>query len=577
MKEGVLLRMKKKFSYLLLSFILIFNAFNGSIVRADTTTTNTTSALEQGREIIKDYYLETVPDSVLNAPTLTDIVNGLNDPYSHYFTAEEYTNFVNSINNSFCGIGITMDIVPDGAKVLSVIDASPAEAAGVQVGDIITEADGHLLAGLTNDEIVSYIRGTEGTTIDLKLERGQTSLEFKIVRQQINLPTVAGKILNNNIGYIDLASFGDTTASEFSSVLNTMPNVNSYIVDLRNNGGGYISTAQDIAGYFIGNNPLVKLTDKTGTTEVISALNHNVISNKPIIFLVNENTASASEILSAAVKDYDNAYFIGTKTYGKGVAQCMYPLTDGSVLKLTTYKFVSPKGNEINKVGITPDLVLDDKAANAIDPLQMAEVLLSGSPSSSDETGVTKLDLGSKSFEISPQILQDSAYTQTVNYLMNNVVSADNEYIWNNGQWTQAAPDGIEISYAAYVQNTGWEATVNNGLEAGTDGRSLRMEALKLNLTGNLPAGASIKYKAHVENIGWQNWVTDSIEAGTDGKSKRLEAVQIQLVGLPGYTVQYRAYEQDTGWQNWVTNGATAGTTGQSRRLEALEVRIVKN
>lgn len=417
--KGEAMRIKTKFSSVLLSFILIFSAFNGVIVKADVATTTTAaSPLEQGREIIKDYYLETVPNSVLNKTSLTDIVSGLKDPYSHYFTAKEYSDFVNSINNSFCGIGITMNIVPEGAKVIEVIDGSPALEAGVKAGDVITEADGHNLAGLTNDQIVSYVKGVAGTTIDIKLKRGQNILEFKIVRKQIDLPTVEGTVLNNNIGYIDLASFGENTGAEFSSVLSKMPNVDSYIIDLRYDGGGYISTAQDIAGYFIGNNPVVQLTDKTGATQIAYGADHKVISDKPIIFLVNEDTASASEILSAAVKDYGKAYFIGTKTYGKGVAQVMFPLSDGSVLKLTTFKFVSPYGNEINKVGITPDLVLDDKYLNSIDPLKTAEILLSSS-ASSDKTGVTRLDLGSKSFQISPQILKDPEYVQEANYLMN--------------------------------------------------------------------------------------------------------------------------------------------------------------
>lgn len=475
---------KKKFSYLLLVFVFILTALGGTAVKASAEDS---TVLDQGREIIKDYYLETVPASVLNAPTLEEIVKGLNDPYSHYFTAKEYADFVDSINNSFCGIGVTMEVVPEGAKVLTVVDGAPAMKAGVLAGDIIIEADGHSLAGLSNEEIVSYVRGEAGTSVDIKVKRGQTSLEFKIVREQITLPTVSGKILNNNIGYIDLSSFGDNTGAEFASVLSGMKNVDSYIIDLRNNGGGYISTAADIAGYFIGSNPLVKLTDKAGNNYTENALSHQVISDKPIIFLVNENTASASEILSAAVKDYDKAFFIGTKTYGKGVAQGMFGLSDGSVLKLTVYKFVSPEGHEINKVGITPNLMLEDTSKDAVDPLKTAEVLLSSSQSNSNKTGVTKLVLGSKSFEISHEILQSSDYKQASDYLMNNVANADNKYLWSNGQWVKAA------SITAGNSTSGNTAEASSSGKAAVTSSVLTKLAASTNTSGTkvLPATGS--------------------------------------------------------------------------------------
>jgi carboxyl-terminal processing protease len=569
--------MKKRFFSILLIFILIITNCNYGILMVNA---DTLEPIVQGREIIRDYYVETVPDSVLNAGSLTEIVKGLNDPYSHYFTASEYDDFVNSINNSFCGIGITMAIVPQGAKVLEVVARSPALAAGILPGDIITNVDGHELKGLSNDEIVSYIRGAADTSVDVKLTRGQLLLEYNIIRKQLVLPTVTGKVLNNNVGYINLASFGEKTGAEFGAVLDSMPKVDSYIVDLRNDGGGYISTAQDIAGYFIGNNPLVKLTPKSGVTQVTFAAAHKVISDKPIVFLVNENSASASEILSAAVKDYDKAFFVGTKTYGKGVAQSMFQLTDGSVLKLTTFKFVSPKGNEINKVGITPDLILDDKVTNPIDPLQTAEVLLSGDSSNSDKTGVTRLNLGSKNFEITSQMLQNPTYKQTADYIMNNVATKDNKYVWSNGQWVKEATASIGVSYDAHVQNKGWQSiwgkVAANGLDAGTTGQSLRLEGIKIKLTGNLPEGAGIEYKAHIQNQGWdKNWYSDGALDGTTGLSRRIEAMQIKLVGLPGYSVKYRVHVQGKGWdKNWSADGEIAGTTGLGKRIEAIEIKV---
>jgi uncharacterized protein YjdB len=141
----------------------------------------------------------------------------------------------------------------------------------------------------------------------------------------------------------------------------------------------------------------------------------------------------------------------------------------------------------------------------------------------------------------------------------------------------KAATVPIGVAYSSHIQNIGWQNQVSDGAESGTDGKSLRLEGLKIKLTGDLPTGASIQYQTQVENIGWQDWISNGQEAGTDGKGLREEAIRIKLVNLPGYSVQYRVHVQNIGWQDWVSDGALAGTVGQGLRLEALEVRIVKN
>lgn len=349
-------------------------------------------SLNEGRYLIENYYVEDAGDTALSKDNLKDMVKDLKDPYSTYMSAEEYNNFVNSINNKFYGIGVNIEMIAEGVKVLSVMEKSSALEAGIQPGDIIIEANGKSLSGLSSEAAVSYIRGEEGTYVELKIKRGQTTFVKKVERREISLPTVTGKVLDKHIGYIGLSSFGENTPTEFKEQLEklSMAKVDSFIIDLRFNSGGYTSSAFDIAGYFIGNNPVMGIKAKSEETEVVNAVDHGYTIDKPVVFLINEYSASASEILSAAVKDYKKAVFIGENTYGKGVAQSIFQLSDGSYLKLTVYKFYSPNGKEINKIGIKPDIEVKDEGESAQDSLAVARVLLGASSQNVYKLGVVR-------------------------------------------------------------------------------------------------------------------------------------------------------------------------------------------
>jgi len=401
-----------------------------------------TTVLQEGKDIIKSNYVNTVSDYVLNAPDLTEMVKRLDDPYSDYFTKKEYSEFTGSINNTFSGIGIGIDLVPEGIRVSRVIENSPAIDAGLVAGDIIVQADNNSLVGITStEEAIKYIKGEAGTYVKLVVHRGTEVLNFNIERREIKSPTVESKMLAGKVAYITIVSFGEDTGDLFSAALTKMNDLgaNSYIIDLRYNGGGYMGTALDIAGHFIGNEPAIIIEDKNSVQYKFKAVAHDKLIDKPIIFLTNEYSASASEILAAAVKDYDKALFVGTTTYGKGVAQQMFPLSDGSYLKLTVEKFYSPLGNIIHKIGISPDFEVAD---DVVDSLKVANLLLSGTSVPKDKSGYMRVDLDGKEFFIDLTMARSEEYWTTFTYILSKC-SQNNAYRGTNVGWEKITSEEL--------------------------------------------------------------------------------------------------------------------------------------
>lgn len=405
--------------------------------------------LEEARNIIRDNYVTPVSESVLNAPTIEEMVKRLNDPYSEYFSKQEGEDFINTINNKLYGIGISVDMIDEGVKVKSVIENSPAMESGIHDGDIIISANGKSLAGLKVGEATSYIKGEAGTTVSLQVKRADIMLNFNVVRREISVPTVTGKMLNEHTAYINIVSFGGDTSQLFSKKVQelNMKRPDNYIIDLRNNGGGYMGTALDIAGNFIGSNPAITVEDRQGNKVRYLAGGNGVTIDKPTIFLVNEYTASASEILSAAVKDYKKAFFVGVTTYGKGVAQEMFPLSDGSSLKITTENFYSPQGNVIQKVGIKPDLEVKD-----VDSLAVAELFSGKCMNDVDKRGYVKVNYGGTDFEINLSIAKDEKHWAAFKYILNKA-SKDKVYIGTDEGWVNTPADYFDNIYKFLYSN----------------------------------------------------------------------------------------------------------------------------
>ena len=326
-------------------------------VSAQSTNKDIASKLTKYREIIDKYYLGDVEDTALEEGAIKGYIEGLGDPYTEYISKEEMDTYLDDTMGNFVGIGIYMikNTQYDKIQVLSTIKGSPAEKAGIQAGDLIISADGVEYSADDMTTASNKIKGEEGTKVTIEVLRGAEKLKFELTREKVKVNQVEGKVLSNNIGYIKFTSFDETTAEDFKNQYQELAKkgIQSLIIDLRNNGGGIVDQALEIADYMTPKDSvLLYEVDKNGK-ETVKKAKEDPIVNMPIVILTNENTASASEILAGALKDLGKAKIVGTTTYGKGVIQQILKLNDG--LKITIEEYQTPNRNKINKVGIQPD------------------------------------------------------------------------------------------------------------------------------------------------------------------------------------------------------------------------------
>lgn len=328
-------------------------------VSAQSTNKDIASKLTKYREIIDKYYLGDVDDTALEEGAIKGYIEGLGDPYTEYISKEEMDTYLDDTMGNFVGIGIYMikNTQYDKIQVLSTIKGSPAEKAGIQAGDLIISADGVEYSADDMTTASNKIKGEEGTKVTIEVLRGAEKLKFELTREKVKVNQVEGKVLSNNIGYIKFTSFDETTAEDFKNQYQELAKkgIQSLIIDLRNNGGGIVDQALEIADYMTPKDSvLLYEVDKNGK-ETVKKAKEDPIVNMPVVILTNENTASASEILAGALKDLGKAKIVGTTTYGKGVIQQILKLNDGSGLKITIEEYQTPNRNKINKVGIQPD------------------------------------------------------------------------------------------------------------------------------------------------------------------------------------------------------------------------------
>ncbi len=319
------------------------------------------------RKIIDQKFLGEIDEQKILNETIKGYIKGLNDPYTEYMTKEEMEEFSQDVMGNFTGIGIylTKDVEKNAVIVISPIKDTPAHKAGILPGDIITKVDGVSYTGEELTEASNKIKGEIGTSVKLEILRDGKTMEFEVNREHIKINHVESKVLENNIGYIEFNSFDEGCSKEFKEKLEELKgkNITALVIDIRNNGGGLVTEALDIADFIVEKDAtLLITTDKKGKEEITKAKNDPMI-NMPVVLLTNSSSASASEILAGALKDNGKATIVGEKTYGKGVIQELLTLTDGSGLKITTNEYFTPNRNKINKVGITPDIEvkLDEK------------------------------------------------------------------------------------------------------------------------------------------------------------------------------------------------------------------------
>lgn len=280
----------------------------------------------------------------------------LDDPYSRFLTREEFAEQNTSITSKISGIGV--NIVNDAGKIriISVIDDTPAQFADLHPDDVILSINGKKVSGLSLAEVSNLVKGPVNTFVSMDILRQKEKINKKIIRKEIKIKTVKSSV-DKNIGYIQISSFISTsTPNEFLEALENTQNSQGLIVDLRGNTGGLLTNAIFIANLFIEKGRLVSIVGRNGYRYDVMAQDTNFQVKKPIILLVNGTSASASEILSGAMKDYHKAKIIGTKTFGKGMVQKIIAMPNATGLNLTIAKYLTPKGKDINKKGISPDI-----------------------------------------------------------------------------------------------------------------------------------------------------------------------------------------------------------------------------
>ena len=401
MEEKLNRFVKKAGSIMLASTLVLGMPFNFYTLRADAAVSEAraqeikTELKDLIDKVNQNYYEDVDTNEILaevfeeaddktGLDTISKLfVSKLNDPYSVYYTVKELESFNSAMKGEYYGIGIEVakDVKTGGIKITNVFDGSPAKKAKLKKGDIILKAGKKDLTRLEILKATSYFKGKKGSKVTLTVLRGKTTKKIVVERNEVIIPTVSSKTYTNGrVGYIKVNAFLDNTGKEFVGALNKLvkKDIEGLVIDLRNNGGGYVGTAYDMLDRILPDNTdIFSFVYKSGKKEIAKtgelSTGDDKVFNLPIVILMNNESASASELFTGALKDNGYAETVGETSYGKGVAQSILEVLgkDGSTviggLKLTTIKYYLPNGESINKVGITPDYKIKDDKKTAKD------------------------------------------------------------------------------------------------------------------------------------------------------------------------------------------------------------------
>lgn len=323
--------------------------------------------LSRIKSIIDTYYLNEVDEEKMIEGMYKGLVSSLEDPYSVYYTKDEFAALMESSSGSYCGIGayVSQDVKTGVITIVKPFEGGPAYEAGVLPGDIIYKVLGEEVTGKDLSEIVGKMKGEEGTTVDIEIIRQGESepIKLTIERRTVEVPTISYEMLDDKVGYIQIAEFDEVTGPQFRSAIEDLDKqgMKGLVIDLRNNPGGLLDTVCDMLDRMLPEGLIVYTEDKNGTRteEVKSTADESF--DKPLVVMINGNSASASEVFAGAIQDYGVGTILGTTSFGKGIVQSVIPLSDGSGVKVTVSKYYTPKGRNIHEIGIEPDVVVELK------------------------------------------------------------------------------------------------------------------------------------------------------------------------------------------------------------------------
>ena len=342
-----------------------------------------------GMKIVSTQYVDPVKSDQLMNGAIQGMVKSLGDPYSSYMDEKTLSAFMAETKGSFSGVGIVLGMKDNQLSVIAPIEGTPGERAGVKPGDFIRKIDGEETKNFSLEDAVNRIRGAEGTSVVLTLERASKenpdtteTLEVTLVRENIKIKTVSGKMLEGDVGYVRLTSFSETSSADFSAKLTELDQqgMKKLVLDLRNNPGGLLHTSVEIAGMLLKEGEVVSVINRSGQKEISRSGGPND-RYESLVVLINGGSASASEILAGAIQDRHEGTLVGTKSFGKGSVQLLYPLDleQKTAVKLTIAKYYTPSGRSIHGTGLEPDIQIewtgDGPAGEIATDLQLKKAL----------------------------------------------------------------------------------------------------------------------------------------------------------------------------------------------------------
>ena len=313
-------------------------------------------------QVIDYYYLYDYDKDEMVDAIYKAVMSSLGDPYTVYYTADEFNAFMESSSGSYCGIGVVVQQNMQTGLVTAVrpYEDCPGYEAGIRPGDLILAVDGTEITGMDLNTAVALIKGEEGTSVTITLQRDEEVFDVEVTRRQIDVKTVNYRMMDDNIGYIQIEEFDEVTSDQFSQALDSLieQGMEALVIDIRNNPGGILDTVVAMLDELLPEGTIVSVKDRNGTAQEYTS-DADTKLTVPLTVLINGNSASASEIFAGAIKDYGVGTLVGTTTYGKGIVQTAFSLSDGTGVKITIEDYYLPSGKSIHKVGVDPDVEID--------------------------------------------------------------------------------------------------------------------------------------------------------------------------------------------------------------------------